>query len=85
MEKKEKELIEKTYTLAKENHSMLKKMRRGMLWGRVFRIFYWTIILGSMVGVYYYLQPVIESLGDTYNSLKETVSGLPDIGSLFGN
>ena len=35
---------------------------------------YWIIIIGSMVGTYYYLQPFIKPLMDTY----DTLIGLPD-------
>ena len=40
-----RDILEKT----EENNKLLHKMRRSLIWGRVFRIFYWTLIIGGSI------------------------------------
>ncbi len=68
------ERIEKLEGLTKENNKILRKLRSHMRMGTVMRLLYWGVIIGSMVGAYYYLQPFIEPLLETY----DTLIGLPD-------
>ncbi len=81
-----REILEKT----EENNKMLHKMHRSLLWGRIFRIFYWTLIIGGSIGIYYYLSPYLQSLFNTYQSLlggaeqaNTTIQARPDIGALL--
>jgi len=87
-----KKLVRENLELSKENNEILKKMHRGAVWGRVFRILYWVIILGAMFGAYYVLQPFIDSLVEAYKNLMGGVESvqnisdsLPDFSSLFNN
>lgn len=57
--------------LAEENNSMLKSMRRHNRFGSFIRIIYWIIIIGAAVSSYYYLQPFIDPLINSYKSIKE--------------
>lgn len=41
---------------------MLQKLVSGARWARVGRLIYYTIIIGSAVGAYYYIQPFIEPI-----------------------
>ncbi|GMQ95108.1 MAG: hypothetical protein BMS9Abin13_218 [Patescibacteria group bacterium] len=90
MDPEAKKLIEKNLELSKENNKMLRKMRRAMRWGKVFKLFYWTIIIGSTVGAYYYIQPFVDDLKATYGSFTSGVEkvqsigdSLPDLDSLL--
>ena len=76
--------------LARENNEILRKMRRSMFWGRVFKIFYLVIILGVTFGAYYLIQPYIEGVLGTYQSLlgeaeqvQQVGSALPGVGELL--
>jgi len=55
-ERKVDELLE----LARENSKILHGMRRTQRFGSFFSLVYWTIILGSIFGTYYYFQPTIQ-------------------------
>ena len=63
--------------LVEENNTMLKKLRRGQVWGRVFTILYWVIIVGVAVGAFYFVQPYV-------NALQETQSSIGGIFDIFG-
>ncbi len=80
MNPEEKELLKKTLELAKENNQMLHSIKRQMLWGRIFRVIYWVIIIGAAIGIYYYVDPYINDAIDAYGSLKSNVQ---DFGDLF--
>lgn len=66
MDSELKKMVEESLELSKENNKILRSMRSASRWGRVFRTFYWVIIIGSMLGAYYYFQPFIQVLAKQY-------------------
>ncbi len=90
MDSKEKELLEESIELSRENNKILKKLRTAMQVSRLFKIVYWTIIIGSMLGAYYYFQPLIDNLMGAYEGVASligkgsgAVPAIPDISSLL--
>ena len=80
-----KELVRQNLELSKETNNLLKKMHNTQRWGRIFRAFYWLIIIGLSLGVFYYLQGPLGQLLGTYKSLlggvdkiQKGASSLPD-------
>ena len=71
----ERSLLERTYKMAEENNSILRKMRRANRWSVAFRVFYWVVIIGLGVGAYYALEPIIDSavsiINDGQNILQD--------------
>jgi len=61
MDPETKKILGETLELSKENNKMLRKMRRAMMWTRVVKSIYWVLIIGSMLGAYYYFQPIIDN------------------------
>src|SRR3990167_5138072 len=76
-----KKAVEESLGLSRENNKILRRMQSNLRWGRAFRIFYWVIIIGSMLGTYYYFQPFFEDLLKRYNSVMSTFSQLQKTGS----
>ena len=60
--------------LARENHSMLVKMRRGQVLASIFRAIYWLIVLGAGVASYYFVQPYINDILATYQKINSQIS-----------
>lgn len=90
MEPNEKKLLEETMELSKENNKILKKLHGAMRLSRAFKVLYWTIIIGSMLGVYYYFQPFIDSLKGSADGImslfgkgQDAVNLIPDISSVL--
>ena len=79
MDPETRELLEESIELSRENNKMLRKMRRSMAWGFVFKILYVLVITGAAVGAYYVFQPFFDSVRELYGSL---VSGLQGVGAL---
>jgi hypothetical protein len=85
------EILEENLKLTKENNKILRKMQSAMRWGRVVKFFYWIIIIGISIGAYYYIQPLLDSLLETWQNVSKASAdlrgvgeSLPDISSLLG-
>ena len=78
-----KKAVEESLALSKENNKILRKMQNAARWGRAFRVFYWVVIIGSMLGAYYYFQPFIQVFEKQYQAGSSFFSQLQkDGGSL---
>ena len=64
------ERADQSLRLARENNEYLKKLYRAHVWSRTFRIVYWTLVIGAAVGVFYFLQPYIDSAKESYTSFR---------------
>ncbi|TAL49539.1 hypothetical protein EPN83_00110 [Patescibacteria group bacterium] len=76
MDSEDKRILGRTLELAEENNKMLKKLIRGARWARIVRFIYILIIVGSAVGIFYYIQPYLNQLVETYGSFKEGINSL---------
>ena len=80
----EKDLLEKTYELSKENNHILKGLRSSNRWGTSFRIFYWIVIIGISVGAFYFVQPYADlavkaykNISNDLNNVNSAVNSIP--------
>ncbi len=71
-----KDSMEELLELTKENNKILKKLLSSLRLSRAMRIIYWVIIVGVALGAYYYVQPYVEGLISTYNSIGAGVNSL---------
>jgi len=74
MDEEAKQLLREEVALARENNKVLHKLLRYQCWSRWFGIIKWIIIVGSAIGAFYYLQPLVNNLWSTYSELLGTVS-----------
>jgi len=70
MDPEVKELLRRNIKLSEENNAILKKMRRGAAWSSAFRLVYWIIIIGTSIAGFYYLNPYLKSVEQTYLEVK---------------
>ena len=76
-------MLRAIYKLERENNEMLRKLRRGQKSARIFRILYWIIFLGSILGAYYFIEPYLQQFGSLYSDSAKifnsfgTMNGLP--------
>lgn len=90
-------LLKENLQLSKENHMMLKKIRRQQKLASFSKVVYWLVILFIMVGGYIFVvQPLVEKLDKAYTQINNTAQGIQgvgttisntgsDVGSFFGN
>lgn len=74
MDSQEKQRLERVLELSEENNQILKRMLRGMRWGRLVRIIYWSVIIAASVGAFYYIQPYWDALRGFYGGAQDTVN-----------
>ncbi len=73
MQPEEKELLKKTIALEEENNDILRSIQRSMRIARFMSILYWVFIIGSVFGLYYFIQPYIEQLMSIYGGARNTL------------
>ena len=72
MDPESRQLLEKTYSLAKENNQILHGIRRSQRIASFMRALYWVIILAVTFGSFYLLEPYVNKMLDLYNSISGT-------------
>jgi len=70
MDSESKKLLEQTFSLVEENNKLLHKVRgvqkRQTLWTVIKLLF----IVGLTLGSFYYLEPYVNKIMDTFNQLS---------------
>ncbi|OGI72993.1 hypothetical protein A3D42_02945 [Candidatus Nomurabacteria bacterium RIFCSPHIGHO2_02_FULL_41_18] len=82
MDPESKKLLEENLRLSQENNVILLKLKRSMQVRRFVSIIYWTLIVGSAVGAYYFIQPYIDQMVNIYGGAKDD---LENFNQLFQN
>ena len=79
MSPEERELLNKSVTLAEENNKMLHSMRRSQKVSQFMSFLYWVFIIGSVVGAYVLIQPYVDQLKDVYGQTVDTLNNFKQI------
>ena len=69
MTPEERSILEETNAIARENNEILKKIRRNQKASTFIRLLYWAVVLGLAAGAYYFIEPYVNVLKETYSSL----------------
>lgn len=89
MEPQERQRLDEILEIVQKNNKILHKMQNNMRWGRFFRIFYWTIIIGATIWGTYYLQPYLNKAFELYKNVNTQVqniqNNLQDVSSVMQN
>ncbi len=72
MNQEERELLQKSYELSKENNEILHGVRRHNRRSLIFTIIYWVLIVGVSIATLYFLQPYIDMLMKAYKSIQSS-------------
>jgi len=78
MNPEERQLLKETAELVRENHKILKSMRRSARFASFLRFIYWAVILGGVVASYYYIKPYIDPIINGYQSIQENIQTVKD-------
>lgn len=86
----DKELLQQTFEMTRDNNRMLHAMRRGAFFGGLFRLVFWVILIGGPIVFYYaYAAPYVDQILAAYagirgdvQSIKNVTSQIPDIRNL---
>ena len=77
MDSELRDLIEKTHALAKDNHRMLRALRRGQMFSFLSSIVVWIAVIVLPIYFYQqYLAPIVSNLSSLSGMSTTTTSGL---------
>ena len=83
MDTETKRLLEETKALAKDNHRLLRAMRRHQLFGTVITVVFWLVILVAPFYLYQqYLQPLVAKFSATPGATASGLFNLPSSAEL---
>lgn len=72
-----KKLIEETHALAKDNHDMLRAIRRDQWIAFFTKIVVWVVILALPIYLYrLYLEPIVTKLSEASGMSSTTTTGI---------
>lgn len=77
------EKLEEVYHMVKENNDILRGLRRRSNISAMFTIFYWTVILGSLVGVYYFVNPLVSGALEKKDSIEKSLQNLDQLKNIL--
>ncbi|MDO8593305.1 MAG: hypothetical protein Q7R59_00135 [bacterium] len=78
MDQEIKREMEEIHALAKDNHRLLRAMRRHQLFGTIVSVVFWLVILITPFYLYQqYLQPFIAKFSATTGTPTSGLFGLP--------
>ena len=83
MSPEERELLNRSVSLAEENNKMLHSMRRSQVFSSITRAVYWIFIIGSAIGAYYLIQPYIQAVSGAMGGAKTSFSD--NVNSMLDN
>lgn len=64
-----KKLNKENFELLQHNNRILRRIQKKMRTQTAVRILYWAVLIGSTLGMYYYLQPVFDTISNQYDGL----------------
>ena len=64
-----RQMMEENLELSRRNYRIAKRLQASMRRSAIMRAIYWIVIIGSMLGIYYYLQPLFETVSGQYEQL----------------
>lgn len=76
MTPEEKSLLERTYKIVEDNNTILRGIRRANRISAGIRIFYWLVIIGATLGLFYYMQPYIDTMFDLVDEAQKSIQSL---------
>jgi hypothetical protein len=72
MDPESKKLLEETLVLARENNSILHKVRSVQKWSTYWQTLKILLIVGIAFGAFYFMEPYVNKMIELYNSISGT-------------
>lgn len=83
MEPGDKALLREIAEQTADNNRLLRKLVAAQRWAQLLVLLKWVIILGVAFGAYYYLQPLVEQVIETYRALGVSIPDANRLQNLF--
>lgn len=79
MTPEEKQLLEDTLRLSKENNKILRTMRRSQFWANIISYIKWIILVIITIWSWVILQPYFDKMTQMYAQVQETTKTVGDL------
>ena len=70
------EKLNEIFKMTEENNKILRSLHRTQYVSNVFRALYWTLIIASLGGAYYFIKPMLTSFTGNAGSISEQINSL---------
>ena len=70
------EKLDAIYEMTKENHEILRTIRKQNYFSTAFRVLYWCVVLGFIGGAYFYVRPFIGMISGNSSKIEEALTQL---------
>ena len=77
------EKLDAIYEMTKENHEILKTIRKQNYFSTAFRVLYWMLVIGFIGGAYFYVRPFVGMLTGNASKIEEMVTKLDQFKNTF--
>lgn len=74
-----KALLKENIKISKENNELLKKVRGYQKWSQTTKAIYWVIVLASVFGAWYFIQPYLDVMFSYFGVVSGLNSNLNNI------
>ncbi len=78
MTPEESKKLDEVYSLVKENHTIVKKIRAHQKNAQMIKVLYWLIIIGIGVGGFVYLKPFLDQISGMYTQGQDAFESIKD-------
>ena len=75
----DRELLEEVYETQIEQGKKIASLYKRARFQNAFNILKWVVYIGLAVGLYSFLQPFVNNIGETYSSLQESAQTIGEI------
>ena len=79
MDEQSKKILEETLELTKDNHLMLKRIRRSQKNAQLMRGLYWIFIIAISFGGYYLIGPYLSKISSLYSGIYNNANTLQNL------
>ncbi|MCX6757788.1 MAG: hypothetical protein NTZ44_02830 [Candidatus Nomurabacteria bacterium] len=83
MNPEEKQMLQESLTLSRENNAMLHTMRRSQKLASIMRVVYWILILAVSYGAYKFVEPYLTKTMDLFKTSQVQLEGLKSFSDKF--
>jgi len=72
MDEKDKQILRDIQIMTEENNRILKKMNRRAFYSSISSLLYWTVIIITAYGAYYFIEPYVAKMTNLYNTVANS-------------
>ena len=85
MDEYAKELLRRNLEVSQASLKILKKMHRARIWGTLFKIIKFIVIVALSYGAYYYIEPYLRGVMDMLSGISQGAGQIKQAGDTLNS